>query len=101
MALSSERLRQIVTELVTRPGHEKVRVLVHSLLVEGLGASSTEIDFEKPLLEVRGRLDALLGNTVFEFKRDLRRERTDAEEKLSRYVPERERQTNAHFVGIA
>jgi SAM-dependent methyltransferase len=99
--LTPERLREIVTELVTRPGHEKVRALVYALLVDGLGATSSEVDFERPLPEVRGRPDALLGQTVFEFKRDLRREIRDAEEELSRYLPERERQTGTRFVGIA
>jgi len=101
MALSNERLREIIAELVSRPGHEKVRALVYTLLVDGLGATSSEVDFERPLPEVRGRPDALLGQTVFEFKRDLRREIRDAEEELSRYLPERERQTGTSFVGIA
>jgi len=42
MSLSLERLREIVGELVSRPGHEKVRVLVYQLLVDGLGARSTD-----------------------------------------------------------
>jgi len=47
MPLSTERLREIVTELASRPRHEKVRSLVYALLADGLGASSTEIDFER------------------------------------------------------
>ena len=50
--LTPERLKEIVVELVTRPGHEKVRTLVYDLLVNGLGASSWALDFEKPLREV-------------------------------------------------
>ena len=99
--LGRERLHEIVAELATRPGHEKVRALTYELLVNGLGASSTEVDFERPLPEVRGRVDALLGQTIFEFKRDLRRERADAEEELARYLTDRERQTGVRFVGIA
>jgi hypothetical protein len=101
MALSDDALREIVAELVTRPGHEKVRYLVSRLLSEGLGASSTELRFEMPLPEVRGRLDALLGRTVLEFKRDLRAEKRDAEEEFSRYLQDRETATGAHYVGIA
>ena len=48
---------------------------MYEVLVYGLGASSTDIHFERHMPEVRGRLDALLGQTVLEFKRDLRRER--------------------------
>ncbi|MDO8612904.1 MAG: N-6 DNA methylase [Dehalococcoidia bacterium] len=71
------------------------------LLVEGLGASSTEIEFERPLPEVHGFTDALLGYTVFEFKTDLRRETKAAEEELTRYLADRERETGERFVGIA
>ena len=71
MPLSTERLREIVLELASRPKHEKVRALVLSLLVDGLGASSTEVDFERSVPEVHGRIDALLGRTVFEFKSEI------------------------------
>ena len=101
MVLERERLHEIVAELSTRPGHEKVRALVYALLVDGLGASSADVDFERPVPEERGRLAALLGQTIFEFKRDLRREKADAEEELTRYLTDRERQTGLRFVGIA
>jgi hypothetical protein len=101
VVLERERLHEMAAELSTRPGHEKVRTLVYGLLVDGLGASSADVDFERPVPEVRGRMDALLGQTIFEFKRDLRRERADAEEELTRYLTDRERQTGLRFVGIA
>ena len=90
-----------VAELARRPGHEKVRALCHRLLVEGLGVASGDIDFEKPAPEVRGRIDALLGRTVFKFKSDLRRERRDAEAGLARYLAQREERTGDRYVGIA
>ena len=99
--LTAEELDSLVSELVSRPGHEKVRVLVHRLLVDGLGADSQDIDFEKSVPEVRGRIDALLGRTVFEFKTDLRREGGDAERGLIRYLTDRESQTGEKYVGIA
>ncbi|MHB8574532.1 MAG: N-6 DNA methylase, partial [Dehalococcoidia bacterium] len=101
MAMTAERLHEIVAELVTRPGHEKVRALIYDLLVSGLGASSSEVLFERPLPEVRGRLDALLGRTILEFKRNLQQESRDAEEELARYLADRQRDTGDHFVGIA
>ena len=101
MSLTGAELEGLVSELAERPGHEKVRALLYRLLVEGLGADSREIDFEKPAPEVRGRIDALLGRTVFELKSDLRRERRDAEEGLARYLAQREGQTGETYVGIA
>ena len=94
-------LSELVVELASRPGHEKVRVLLHRLLVDGLGADSQDIYFERPVPEARGRIDALLGRTVFELKPDLRRERKDAEKGLTRYLSEREGQTGEKYVGIA
>ena len=99
--LNAEELDRLVSELASRPRHEKVRVLVHRLLVDGLGADSQDIDFEKPVPEVRGRIDALLGRTVFEFKSDLRKEQGDAEQGLTRYLTDREGQTGEKYVGIA
>ena len=99
--LTQVALEALVSELAGRPGHEKVRALLYRLLVEGLGADSREIDFEKQAPEVRGRIDALLGRTVFELKSDLRRERRDAEDGLARYLAEREGQTGEKYVGIA
>ncbi len=101
MPLTQQQLTDLVHELSSRPKHEKVRSLVYDLLVHELGVRSTDIEFEKPVWEIRGRLDALLGQTVFEFKSDLRREKQDAEEGLERYLTDRERDKPLHFLGIA
>ena len=101
MPLTSERLAEIAAHLATRPGHEAVRVDVSLLLVEGLGARPGDVLFEQPVKEVRGRVDALVGRTVFEFKSNLRRERADAEEQLTRYLSEREAATRERYVGVA
>ncbi|MBM2832442.1 MAG: hypothetical protein HW414_1494 [Dehalococcoidia bacterium] len=100
MPLAPDRLREIVSELASRPQHEKVRSLVYELLVNGLGARSTEVAFERQVPEVHGRVDALLGRTLFEFKSDLRREQRDAEGKLPGYLAQREAETSTHFVGV-
>jgi hypothetical protein len=101
VAISSERLRTIVDYLKARPGHENVRGIVRELCVVGLDISDREVSFEIPVPEVRGRIDALFGATVFEFKRDLRREQNDAEEKLLRYLKDRERTEGPRYLGIA
>ena len=99
--MDNASLQPVVSELVSKPGHEKVRTLLHKLLTDGLGAESTSIDFEKQVPEVRGRIDALLGRTVFEFKSDLKRESNEAIAQLGRYLPERERATGLRFLGVA
>ncbi|MBI2832219.1 MAG: N-6 DNA methylase [Chloroflexi bacterium] len=100
VTISPERLKEIASELASRPHHEKVRSLVYELLVNGLGARSTELDFERQVPEVHGRIDALLGRTLFEFKSDLRREQRDAENKLPDYLNQREKETGTHFIGV-
>ena len=99
--LTQEERDKLVSELAIRPGHEKVRVLIHRLLVDGLGVDSQDIDFEKPVPEVHGRIDALLGRTVLEFKSNLRRERKDAEKELTRYLTDRQNLTGQQYVGLA
>jgi hypothetical protein len=101
LPLTDERLREIVVELLARPGHNKAEALVHEALVHGLGVPSTEVVFEHTMREVRGRADALLGRTILEFKSDLRRELSDAEEQLKRYLSQREQETGDKCVGIA
>lgn len=107
MPLAEEALADIVRELATRPRHEKVRSLLLQLLSQGLGARSDQILFEQTIgdevvREVRaGRIDALLGRTLFEIKTDLRREGRAAEAQLARYLAEREGSQGARYVGIA
>jgi hypothetical protein len=98
--MSVEALAEIIANLGSRPGHEKVRAHLHTILTQWLGAKTSDIDFERQIPEVRGRIDALLGRTVFEIKSDLRRERKDADAQLLRYLPQREKETGATFVGI-
>ncbi len=99
--IAPDILERTVAELASRPKHEKVRALVHRLLTDALGADSTQIDFERQVPEVNGRIDALLGQTIIEIKSDLRRERSDAEHQLSRYLPHREAETGQRYVGLA
>ena len=101
MPLSPADLEQIVSELARRPGHEETRVLVNRLLTEGLGAEISEVSHEVRLIEAPGRIDALLGRTILEYKKNLTRERRDAEQGLTRYLTEYEGRTGQRFVGVA
>ena len=88
--LSDEQLEEIVHGLSRRPGHETVRADVRQLLIDGLLVPRDDVQLEKHIPEVRGRIDALLGRTVVEIKSDLRRESTDAQEQLTRYIKQRQ-----------
>ncbi len=101
MPLPPDQLASIVQHLAMRPGHEAVRADVRQLLVDGLGVPRSDVQLEKQIPEVRGRIDALLGRTVVEFKSSLRRERDDAELQLRRYISQRETESGERYVGIA
>ncbi len=101
VTLRPDPLLATVAELASRPGHEKVRTLITSLLTDHLGAKSTDITFEKRVVEIKGRIDALLGRTVIEFKSNLSKERKDADAQLASYLPHREKETGEPWIGIA
>jgi hypothetical protein len=69
------------------------------LLIEEFGAELSAVDFERRVPVVRGRLDALVGRTVFEAKRDLAKELADVERKMPDYLADREREEGEKFVG--
>ena len=62
------RTHELLHHLATRPGHDEVKSDFRQLLVEEFGVALGDLDFERRVPEVRGRLDALIGRTVFEAK---------------------------------
>lgn len=101
MPLTSQELTDTVSILIRRPGHEAVRSNVYMLLTSGLGVPGHLVQHEHNLVVVRGRVDALLGRTVFEFKSDLRYESAEAESRLQDYLSAREQETGQRYLGIA
>ena len=99
--MTDDDLTEHLRRLAAKPGHETVRVLLHRILTDRLGAHAPDIRLEERVPEVRGRIDALVGRTVIEIKSDLVRELADAEEQLARYLPEKRRQTGEAYVGLA
>src|ERR1700693_5629915 len=100
--MDQNALQSIVSELICRPGHEKVRTNLVALLIDGLHAERSRIELEKriDLIEVKGRIDALLGRTLIEVKSDLRHEQKMREPQRRDYLEERERTEVQRYVGI-
>ncbi len=84
-----------------KPGHDEVKADFQALLVGEFGAELSALDFERRVPEVKGRIDALIGRTVFEAKSDLDKEWADVERRMPDYLADREREEKQHFVGIA
>ena len=95
------RTRELLHHLATRPGHDEVKSDFRQLLVEEFGVELGALDFERRVPEVRGRLDALIGRTVFEAKRNLDQEWDDVVRRMPDYLADREREEGERFVGIA
>lgn len=97
----SSPITGLLRHLASRPGHDEVKADFRDLLVKEFDVELGALDFERRVPEVRGRLDALIGRTVFEAKRDLDKEWDDVERRMPDYLADREREEKEHFVGIA
>ncbi len=97
----SQATIDLLRHLAGRPGHDEVKADFRQLLVAEFGVELGALDFERRVPEVRGRLDALIGRTVFEAKSDLDREWQDVERRMPDYLADRQREEKEHFVGIA
>lgn len=98
---ASQATIDLLRHMARRPGHDEVKADFRQLLVEEFGVELDALDFERRVPEVRGRLDALIGRTVFEAKSDLDREWPDIERRMPDYLADREREEGDAFVGVA
>ena len=98
--LSSET-QELLRHLSSMPGHDEVKADFRDLLVREFGVSLPDLSFEERVPMVSGRLDALVGRTVFEAKSNLEKEIADVERRMPDYLSDREREHGEPFVGIA
>ena len=95
------RTLDLLRHLASRPGHDEVKADFRQLLIEEFGVELGALDFERRVPEVKGRLDALIGRTVFEAKKNLDQEWGDVLRRMPDYLADREREEGSRFVGIA
>lgn len=97
----NSRTLDLLRHLSARPGHDEVKADFRQLLLEEFGVEIGALEFERRIPEVRGRLDALIGRTIFEAKSDLATEWRDVVRRMPDYLSDREREEGERFVGIA
>jgi hypothetical protein len=97
----SENTQALLRDLARMPGHDEVKAGFRELLVQEFGADRASLNFEVRQPVIRGRLDALIGRTVFEAKRNLDREMDDVLRRMPSYLEDREREDGEPYVGIA
>ena len=100
MALGTETI-DLLRQLASKPGHDETKAYFLDLLIREFGVERGSLNFEVRQPVIAGRLDALVGRTVFEAKRDLTREWADVERRMPDYLADRERQDKEPYVGIA
>jgi hypothetical protein len=98
---TSKPTLDLLRHLATRPGHDEVKADFRQILIEEFGVELGALDFERRVPEVKGRLDALIGRTVFEAKKNLDKEWDDVVRRMPDYLADREREEGEQFVGIA
>lgn len=92
----------LLRDLAKRPAnHDNIKASFKELLVREFAMDRGALDFEVRAPIIAGRLDALVGRTVFEAKRDLVNEWADVERRMPDYLSDREREFGEPFVGIA
>lgn len=79
--------------MAARPRHEALRGLVTELLREGFGATFSELEHERYLVDNSGRIDVAWGATVIELKSDLRREERDVIARMPDYLADASRRS--------
>ena len=70
MTLGTETI-ELLRQLASKPGHDEVKAYFLDLLIREFGVERGSLNFEVRQPVIAGRLDALVGRTVFEAKRDL------------------------------
>ena len=71
------------------------------LLVREFGVDLASLNFEHRAPVIRGRLDALIGRTMSEAKRNLDKEIDEVLHRMPDYLADREFEEGQPFVGIA
>lgn len=101
MPLSADT-EAVLRDLAKRPAnHDNIKANFKELLVREFGVDRAALDFEVRAPVIAGRLDALVGRTVFEAKRDIVAEWPDVERRMPDYLEDRQREYGEPFVGIA
>ena len=100
-----EKLPEYIKEVKSRNQENAIAFTFSTFIHDVFGVKSMDMDFEKPVksevLQVRGRIDAILGNIIIEFKKDLKTGLDTAKEELQKYFQMYLERSESNFIGIA
>jgi hypothetical protein len=99
--MTQERFAQYLAAVRQAANEETIRLSFLDLVREAMGIDLGAFQVEERVFS-GGRIDALLGSLVFEFKRDLQRDEADAVGQLARYITSLRQKSPSHaHTGIA
>jgi len=106
LQILEEELPRYISEVKSKPTENSKAMAFSSFIQKVFDIQSSELDFEVPvkteMMELRGRIDAVFGNLIFEFKRDIRKSQETAEEELLKYFQAYyEKYNDVRYLGIA
>ncbi len=106
LELLEEELPKYIEEVKLKHSENAKAVAFSSFIQKVFDIESKDLDFEVPIktevLEMRGRIDAVFGNLIIEFKKDLLKSLEEAKDELEKYFQAfKERYSDANYLGIA
>jgi len=106
LTVLEDELPHYISEVKTKHSENAKAIAFSSFIQKVFGVESRDLDFEIPVktqvMELRGRIDAVFGNLIIEFKKDLLQGLDDAKEELIKYLQSyHEKFPDSTYIGIA
>ena len=105
VAVLEKELPKYIHEVKSKNQENAKAVAFTSFMQRVFGIESQDLDFEKSIktevTQMRGRMDAVFGNIIFEFKKDLLPALETAKEELIKYFQSYLERSETNFLGIA
>lgn len=106
LSILEQELPKYIEDVRTKHSENAKAFAFSSFIQKVFGIQSEDLDLEVPIkttvLKLRGRIDAVFGNLIFEFKKDLKNSIEVAEEELLKYFQAyHEKYPGVRYLGIA
>ena len=105
LELLEEELPKYIHEVKSKQQENAKAFAFSSFMMKVFNVESKDLDFEKSVktevMQLRGRIDAVFGNLIIEFKKDLTSGLEVAKEELKKYFQAYLEKNEENFIGIA
>lgn len=106
LTILEQELPNYITEVKGKHSENAKAIAFTMFIQKVFNVESKDLDFEVPIktvvMELKGRIDAVFGNLIIEFKKDLRTGLDDAKTELEKYFQAyHEKFSDSKFIGLA